>query len=155
MATGTSRLTSKQEAFCSAYLTLGSGAAAYRAAYDAERMQSASIYVAASRLLNNAKIAHRVDALQQRSAPVCGVTVAAITADLRRAHDLAIARMNAAAAVTASMGLAKLHGLLARRMAVLADRGTDDNCPGSLRARCRPSPGETHPAGERSVDDAE
>ena len=57
-------LTAKQEAFCQGVGTRGETlAAAYRAAYDAEDMSPAAIHVAACRLMDNAMVVLRVNAL--------------------------------------------------------------------------------------------
>ena len=57
-------LTSKQEAFCQGVGSRGETlAAAYRAAYDADGMSPAAVHVAACRLMDNAAVALRVNAL--------------------------------------------------------------------------------------------
>ncbi len=57
-------LTSKQEEFCQGVGTRGETlAASYRAAYDAEGMSPAAVHVAACRLMDNAAVALRVNAL--------------------------------------------------------------------------------------------
>jgi len=59
-------LTAKQEAFAQGVGSRGETlAAAYRAAYDAEGMSPAAIHVAACRLMDNAAVALRVNALVQ------------------------------------------------------------------------------------------
>lgn len=63
-------LTAKQEAFAQGVGARGETlAGAYRAAYDAEGMSPAAVHVAACRLMDNAAVALRVNALvQQRQA---------------------------------------------------------------------------------------
>lgn len=57
-------LTAKQEAFAQGVGSRGETlAAAYRAAYDAEGMSPAAVHVAACRLMDNAAVALRVNAL--------------------------------------------------------------------------------------------
>lgn len=57
-------LTAKQEAFAQGVGTRGETlAGAYRAAYDAEGMSPAAVHVAACRLMDNAAVALRVNAL--------------------------------------------------------------------------------------------
>ncbi|MEE8112763.1 MAG: hypothetical protein V3T23_00270 [Nitrososphaerales archaeon] len=53
-------LSLKQEAFAVAFVETGSPSQAYRLAYNAENMQSSSISVNASKLLQNTKIALRI-----------------------------------------------------------------------------------------------
>ena len=64
--TAASGLTAKQEAFCQAYVAgdaKGSATAAYRAAYDADGMKPASIHKESCVLLDNPKVAGRIDEL--------------------------------------------------------------------------------------------
>jgi phage terminase small subunit len=62
-------LTPKQEAFALAYVETGNAAEAYRRAYDVKAAtQHSSIYVAASRLLDNPKVMLRVEELQKQAA---------------------------------------------------------------------------------------
>lgn len=59
-------LTIKQEAFCQAMASglYPSQAAAYRIAYDAENMSQESVYQVASRLMNDVRIASRIDEIK-------------------------------------------------------------------------------------------
>jgi phage terminase small subunit len=59
-------LTIKQENFCNYYLECGNAAEAYRRAYNAERMKDESVWIEASKLLNNPKVALRVKELQEQ-----------------------------------------------------------------------------------------
>ena len=62
------KLTAKQEAFAKEYvLNGGDASAAYRHAYNAEKMKSASVHVNASKLLKDAKVALRVEELQSKA----------------------------------------------------------------------------------------
>ena len=56
-------LTEKQEGFCMAVFSGMSFSDAYRAAYDAENMKAATIHRQAHELVNNPKIAARLDQL--------------------------------------------------------------------------------------------
>ena len=59
-------LTAKQEAFCQAYVkgdSKGNASAAYRAAYDTDKMKPASIRAEACRLLDNLNVTQRIDQL--------------------------------------------------------------------------------------------
>ena len=62
---GHNRLTKKQEAFAQFIADGFTQYEAYQKAYDAEQMQTDSVYVAASRLINNAKVALRVTELRK------------------------------------------------------------------------------------------
>jgi len=109
-------MTPKQEAFCLAYVETGNASEAYRRAYNASKMKPATINVKASELLADGKIAVRVDELKAEHAERHAVTVDDIAHMLR--EDRAFAREcgTAAAAVSATMGLAKLYGHLREKV---------------------------------------
>jgi phage terminase small subunit len=107
------RLTRKQEAFVYAYLETGSATESYRRAYDASGMTSGAIEVEGKRLLKHPLITLRVSAARQRAAARAEVTVAKILAELREAWELARDKGQPAAMVSASMGRAKVAGLIA------------------------------------------
>ena len=54
------KLTAKQEAFCQGIADGMGQADAYRAAYDADNMKENSVYVQASKLMKNPKVAQRI-----------------------------------------------------------------------------------------------
>ena len=56
-------LTVKQERFAQAYVRTGKASEAYREAYDAGKMKPATVWTEASLLLDNPKVAARVDRL--------------------------------------------------------------------------------------------
>lgn len=67
------RLTEKQEKFCQFYLdTDGNASEAYRMAYDTTNMQPDTVWSAASRLLDNCKVAARIDEIRAERA-ACSV----------------------------------------------------------------------------------
>lgn len=66
----------------------------------------------ASRLLTNANVAARVAELQGRGARKVEVTLESLAAELDEARSLALAEKQSSAAVQATMGKAKLFGLL-------------------------------------------
>lgn len=105
-------LTPKQDAFCLAYIETGNASEAYRRAYDAGNMSDNAIHVAASRLLDNAKVALRVAELQAAHQVRHNITVDTLTDKLEAAREMAMGEVQPSAAVSATMGMAKLHGLL-------------------------------------------
>lgn len=107
-----SNLTPKQEAFVQAYLTTGNASEAYRQAYDANGMKGATINRNAKALLENNKIAARLSAIQAIAVERTLVSVQSLTEELEEARALALQEGQPSAAVSASMGKAKLHGLL-------------------------------------------
>lgn len=108
------KLTVKQEAFCLAYIETGNASEAYRQAYDAEKMTNEVIAVKACELLKNGKVAVRVAELQQSLVKRHEVTVDSLMLELEEARMAAMGASNpqSAAAVAATMGKAKLAGLL-------------------------------------------
>ncbi len=112
-------LTPKQEAFALAYVETGSGAEAYRRAYDvrAETGHS-SIYVAASRLLSDPKIALRVRELQEQAVELVLYSKKQALEEFEAARSLAMMKEEASAAVAAVTGKAKLFGFMNERQRI-------------------------------------
>lgn len=104
-------LTPKQEAFCQKYIELGDATKAYYAAYDAKGSKPITANRAAKELLDNPKIATRLRELRDLSQERHLVTVQSITAELEEARCMALKHTQPSAAIAASMGKAKLHGL--------------------------------------------
>jgi phage terminase small subunit len=96
----------RHEAFAQA---LAKGKSAAEAYTDAGYNPSRS---AASRLSTNVNVESRVAELQGRVAKKVEVTLESITAELEEARGIAIAEKQPSAAVSASMGKAKLFGLV-------------------------------------------
>lgn len=106
-------LTVKQEALAQAYIENGGNRSeAYRTAYDAENMNEKSINVEASLLFKNPDIALRVAELQWEHRLRHNVTVDSLTKELDEARSLAQEEAQPAAMTGATMGKAKLHGLI-------------------------------------------
>jgi phage terminase small subunit len=106
-------LTVKQEAFAQSYIENGGNkSAAYREAYDAENMQENTINVKACELFKNGKVAVRVLELQSEHRERHNVTVDSLTKELDEARGLAKEEAQPAAMTGATMGKAKLHGLI-------------------------------------------
>lgn len=105
-------LSPKEEAFALAYLETGSAAEAYRRAYDVKAAGShGTVYVAASRLLQKAKIVERISALQDQAAEMCLYTVKDAFTEYEQARQLALQEANPSAATAAVNGKVKLFGL--------------------------------------------
>lgn len=105
-------LTPKQEAFCLTYIETGNASQAYRQAYDAGRMKPETINKRASELLTKGDIAGRISELRAAHVERHEITVDAIRDLLLEDRKFAREMETPAAAVTATMGLAKLYGLL-------------------------------------------
>jgi phage terminase small subunit len=105
-------MTPKQEAFCQAYIETGNASEAYRRVYSADKMQAATVNRKAKELLDHGKITARVDELKAMHAERHGMTVDDIARMLKEDRDFARDMETPAAAVSATMGLAKLYGHL-------------------------------------------
>ena len=101
-------LTPKQAAFVREYLTDRNGTqAAIRAGYSQKTAE-----VTASRLLRNVKVKQAVAKGEEKHAERCAVTLESITLELEKDRELARQSSQPSAAIAASMGIAKLHGLV-------------------------------------------
>jgi phage terminase small subunit len=105
-------LTPKQEKFCQKYIELGNASEAYRTAYDAEDMKPVTIRRKAAELLANGKVAAHIARLRETHQQRHLVTVDSLTAELEEARDLAKETKQSATLVAATLGKAKLHGLI-------------------------------------------
>lgn len=106
-------LTPKQENFCLAYLETGNASEAYRRAYDADGMTPDSVNRKAKEVVDNVKIAARLEELREPVMRRHNVTVDSLIAELEEARQAALSAetVQSAAAVGATMGKAKLCGL--------------------------------------------
>lgn len=106
-------LTPKQEKFCQLYIELGDASAAYRGAYNAEKMKIETIHRKAKECLDNGKVSARIKELQALHAKRHEITVDDLIAELEEARQIALGHSNpqTGPAVNATMGKAKLLGL--------------------------------------------
>lgn len=105
-------LTAKQEKFCQGVAKGLTYSDAYREAYNAEKMKAEVIQVRASELLKNGKVAVRVEELKKRALKRYDLTVDDIITELEEARELAKQTNQSSTMVSASMGKAKLLGLV-------------------------------------------
>ena len=106
------KLTPKQEKAAIKYVECGDKSKAYRHAYNTENMKPESVWRKAVELFDNVKVAAMVEELQAEHRERHNVTVDTITEELDTAYELAIDNKNPSAAVSSTLGKAKLHGLL-------------------------------------------
>jgi phage terminase small subunit len=120
-------LTQKQEAFCSAYVETGNASAAYRQAFDVGAdTKPETVWSNASRLLADSKVAARVQELRSIAREMAMVSVGSLTEELEQARLKAMADdKGASAAVSATMGKAKLHGLLVEKTELTGKDGKE------------------------------
>ena len=111
-------LTPKQHQFCCTYMETGNATLAYRNAYDAQNMKPATVNRKAKELLDNGKIAARLAILREPIREKMAVTVEGLTEKLQQICELSMQRQQFGVAVTAIMGIAKMHGLLKQKIEV-------------------------------------
>lgn len=106
-------LTPKQEKFCMLYIELGNASAAYRQSYDAEDMREPTVNRSAHELLENPKIAARLEQLRNEHKQAHKITVADLLYELEEARQAALKAETpqSSAAVAATMGKAKILGM--------------------------------------------
>lgn len=104
-------LTPKQENFCIVYLETGNASEAYRQSYNAKNMSQNALNREASVMLDNPKIAQRIEQLRAPIIKKAQLTVEDLLRELEEARQLAIQTEAPAPAVSATMGKAKLLGL--------------------------------------------
>lgn len=106
-------LTKKQEAFVLAYLETGNAAESYRRAYDVDPSKASNswIYVEANQLLDNPKIALRLQEAQDQAAKLSLYSVKAAYDEYHEAIKLAKETKNPSALVAAVKGKVALFGL--------------------------------------------
>lgn len=118
-------LTPKQEAFALAYVETGNASEAYRRSYNAEKMKPETVNRTAKEQLDNPKIAARLAELKAAHVERHEITVDDLIRELEEARSIAMAgeRQQPAAMVAASMGKAKLLGLLMDKTEVTGKDG--------------------------------
>ncbi|RWI22866.1 MAG: terminase small subunit [Mesorhizobium sp.] len=130
-------LTAKQEAFAVAWVELGNGSEAYRRTHDVGAdTKPETIWSEASRLLASPKVAARIKELQEEARDLMMISVGTLTDKLEQARLHAMKdEKGASAAVSATMGMAKLHGLLVDKAELTGKDGKDlmpDHSPRKL-----------------------
>lgn len=110
--TPTLKLTPKQESFCNLYIELGNASEAYRQSYDADSMAEPTVNRNAKALLDNNKIATRLEQIRKEHSKRHNITVDALLIELEEARLAAFEgeRAQVSAAVAATMGKAKILG---------------------------------------------
>lgn len=114
-------LTPKQEAFARAYVETGNASEAYRQAYAPKKMSDSAIKVEASRLLKHPNVALTLGQIQAAARDRHDITLDSLTAMLLTDRKLAHESKQSGAAVSATMGLAKLHGYGSEKVQVGGD----------------------------------
>lgn len=120
-------LTPKQEAFALAYIELGNASEAYRKAYNAKSMKAETVNRTAKEMLDNPKIATRLDELRAIHVERHKITVDDLIRELEEARMAAYQqeKPQAGAMVAATMGKAKLLGLEITKAELTGKDGKD------------------------------
>ena len=112
MARPNQKITAKQEKACQVFIETGCKSTAYRAGYHTENMKPETVNRKATELFNTDMVTARVAQLQAEHRAVHNVTIGGLTDNLESARKLAHEEGQPGAAVSAILGMAKLHGLL-------------------------------------------
>ena len=108
-------ITPKQEAFARSYVETSNASESYRRAYDAENMKPEVIWKEASILLADRKVSVRVMELQEVARDLHEVTLESIALELDENRKSAKEWMQGAAMNGATLGKAKLYGLVVEK----------------------------------------
>lgn len=122
-------LTVKQENFCQGVAKGLTYSDAYRQAYNASKMKMETINRKAVELMSNGKVAARVEELKRRALQRYDLTVDDIVEELEDARKIARKLGQSSAMVSASMGKAKLFGMIVDKKARTDSEGNDLDVP--------------------------
>lgn len=119
-------MTPKQEHFARLYVETGNASEAYRQAYNAENMKPETVTNEAYKLLQDPDISAMVDDLKAEARQRHRVTVDDLLHELEQARAAALAAPTpqSSAAVSATMGKAKMLGLLVDKAEIKAEAET-------------------------------
>ena len=116
-------MTPKQEQFVRLYVETGNASEAYRQAYSADNMKPETVTNEAYKLLQTPDISAMVDDLKTEARQRHAVTVDDLLHELEQARAAALAAPTpqSSAAVSATMGKAKMLGLLVDKAEIKAE----------------------------------
>lgn len=106
------KLTEKQEKFCKRYIELGNASEAYRQSYDCSKSKPEGVHVRACELLKNSNVRVRLEELKAAANKRHEITVDDLIKELEEARQVGKDKEQSAGMVAASMGKAKLLGLV-------------------------------------------
>lgn len=118
-------LTIKQEAFARSYVETGNASEAYRRAFDAGDMKPGVVANKASALLKHDEIRVMVDQLKAKAVERLEITIDDLVRELEEARIAAGStdKPQAAAMVAATLGKAKLLGLITDKQELTGKNG--------------------------------
>ncbi|ATD65395.1 terminase small subunit [Neisseria weixii] len=116
-------MTPKQEQFARLYVETGNASKAYRQAYDAENMKPETVTNEAYKLLQSPDISAMADGLKAEHKARHCVIVDDVISELEQARQAALSTPTpqSGAAVSATMGKAKILGLIVDRAEIKAE----------------------------------
>ena len=114
-------LTIKQENFCLAYIETGNASEAYRRVYNTNKMKPETVNRSAKEMLDNRKIAARIDELRKPAREAAGVTLEGHLKELAELRDLAKNEGKYGPAIQAEMARGKASGLYVERSQIDGD----------------------------------
>lgn len=116
-------MTPKQEQFARLYVETGNASEAYRQAYNTDNMKPETVTNEAYKLLQDPDISAMVDGLKEEARQRHAVTVDDLLHELEQARAAALAAPTpqSSAAVSATMGKAKMLGLLVDKAEIKAE----------------------------------
>ena len=116
-------MTPKQEQFARLYVETGNASEAYRQAYNADNRKPETVTNEAYKLLQDPDISAMVDDLKAEARQRHAVTVGDLLSELEQARAAALAAPTpqSSAAVSATMGKAKMLGLLVDKAEIKAE----------------------------------
>ena len=109
------RLTQKQENFCLAYIETGNASEAYRRVYNAKGMKPETVNRNAKALLDNNKIATRLEELRKPVTESAQITLAQHLSTLEELRELAKEEGKYGPAIQAEIARGKAAGLYVER----------------------------------------
>ena len=124
-------MTPKQEQFARLYVETGNASEAYRQAYNADNMKPETVTNEAYKLLQDPDISAMVDGLKEEARQRHAVTVGDLLHELEQARAAALAAPTpqSSAAVSATMGKAKMLGLLVDKAEISQVIQEERKCP--------------------------
>jgi|WetSurMetagenome_2_1015567.scaffolds.fasta_scaffold101311_6 phage terminase small subunit len=109
-------LTPKQEKFAQEYVATGNASEAYRRAYNVKpTTKDSSVHANASQLLGDTRVSQRVKQIKAAIVQRHELTIDGILDELEEAREMGKITQQSSSMVSASMGKAKLLGLIVDR----------------------------------------
>lgn len=114
-------LTIKQENFCLAYIETGNASEAYRRVYNTNKMKPETVNRSAKEMLDNRKIAARIDELRKPAREAAGVTLEGHLKELAELREMAKQDGKFGPAIQAEIARGKASGLYVERSQIDGD----------------------------------